>query len=231
MKENDKAIFLHRIHYSESSLIATFYTYRNGIQKYIFQGGKKKATGLFPLSLSEIHFYRRPDSDLGKLTAVAPYEMLHDLSSNPLKSTIAFFLVDVLKQCLQTDQSDPGLFHFVERQIISLNNQEDLSVFVTNFLLEFSEHMGIDPSLESVNKKHFYLQDGEFSDVDRKGELVASGQSAELIQNLLRKKEIIDVTKDIKQEAFELMVIYYRLHIPKFDVQKSLEIIREILYN
>lgn len=230
MKENDKAIFLHRIHYSESSLIATFYTYRTGIQKFIFQGGKKKATGLFPLSLSEIHYYRRPDSDLGKLTAVAPYEMLHDLSSNPLKSTIAFFLVDVLKQCLQTDQSDPELFLFVERQIISLDEQEDLSVFVTQFLLEFSEHMGISPSLEIENKKFFYLQDGEFSDIDRKGELIASGQASELIQNLLRGEEVKDVSKDIKQETFELMVIYYRLHIPRFDVQKSLEIIREILY-
>lgn len=231
MKENDKAILLHRIAYSESSLIVTYYTYRSGVQKFIFQGGKKKATSLFPLSLSEIHYYRRPDSDLGKLTSVTPLVMLHELSSNPIKSTIVFFLVDVLRQCLQTDQSDPELFSFVESKIISLNKEEDLSLFVIRFLLEFSEHMGIEPSLETENKKYFYLQDGEFTDFERKGDLFAGVESSELIQNLLRKIDNNEASKIVKQETFEFMVVYYKLHIPRFNVQKSLEIIREILYN
>lgn len=231
MKETDKAIFLHRIHYSESSLIITFYTFKNGIQKFLFQGGKKKAGGLFPLALSEIHYYRRPDSELGKLTQIAPYEMLHAISLNPIKSTIAFFIADVFIKCLQTNQSDPDLFAFAEQKIISLNMEDDLTIFVTRFLLEFSEHLGIQPNLEAINKKCFHLQDGEFSDSHSKEEIFAEGQAVELLQDILRKNEGGTFTKEIKQEAFEIMILYYKLHIPRFDVQKSLDVIREILYN
>lgn len=233
MKENDKAIFLHRIPYSESSLIVTLYTFQNGIQKFLFQGGKKKASGLFPLSLNEIHYYRRPDSELGKLTTVIPYEMLHSISLNPLKSTIAFFLVDVLMKCLQTNQSDPELYLFTEQKIIELDEKEDLSLYVILFLLEFSEQMGIQPSLENENKLFFHLQDGEFSNKHSREELVAEGEAVFLIQELLKNKETqsTEYSKKVKQEAFEILILYYKLHIPKFEIQKSLDIIREILYN
>jgi len=231
VKQVDKAIFLHRINYSESSLIVTFYTYHNGIQKFIFQGGKKKSNSLFPLSLCEIEFYRRPDSELGKLTNARTYEMLYDISVNPFKSTIAFFLVDVLRQCLQTVQSDPELFSFLEQKILSLKTIEDLGLFVSRFMIEFSEQMGIEPHLQSEDKRFFHLQEGEFSDFDRNDELNAEGQSVLLIQQLLRKGDSIDFPSAIKRDAFEIMVKYYRLHIPGFDVQKSLDVIREILYN
>ena len=84
MKRTDKAILLNRISYSESSLIITFYTFENGIQKFIFQGGKKKAHQLFPLAISEITYYKRPDSDLGKLTSSESKRILNELPFNPI---------------------------------------------------------------------------------------------------------------------------------------------------
>jgi DNA repair protein RecO (recombination protein O) len=230
VKQNDKAIFLHRINYSESSLIVTFYTLESGIQKFIFQGGKKKSQSLFPLSLCDIHYYRRPDSELGKLTDAFPYEMLHTISTNPMKSTLAYFMVDVLKQCLQTDQSDPALFSFVEQRVISLNKETDLTLFGVQFLIEFAKHMGIEPSVEEENKRFFHLQDGEFSDFSRKGELVAEGADVGLIQSLLRKEKATSISKNVRHDALITMIEYYKLHTPRFEVEKSLEIIHEILY-
>jgi DNA repair protein RecO (recombination protein O) len=230
-KEADKAIFLHRVHFSESSLIATFYTLKSGVQKFIFAGGKKKPGGLFPLALSEINYYKRPDSELGKLTHVAPYEMLHELSCNTLKSTIAFFLSDVLKQCLRTDQPDPSLFHFVEEQILLLDQTEDVGMFIPEFLLHFVQHMGLEPSVEKSNKAYFYLQDGEFSDLPRKGEIFASGETARWIQQTLRAEIPNKLPVETKRNCLETMLLYYKLHIPNFNVDKSLEISKEIIYS
>lgn len=231
MKQTDIAIFIHRINYSESSLIVTFYTLQNGVQKFIFQGGKKKGTALFPLSICEIIYYRRPDSELGKLTESRPHQVLQDIPINPVKATIAFFMVDVLKQCLQTDQSDVSLFRFLESTIVQLNTATDLSFFATQFLIDFSRHMGIDPHVQETNKRYFHLQDGEFSDFDRAGELVSSGPAIDLIQVILRKETISQVvSKEIKSEAFDVMIHYYKLHVPTFNIQKSLDVIKEILY-
>jgi DNA repair protein RecO (recombination protein O) len=233
VKENDKAIFLHRINYSESSLIATFYTLRHGIQKFIFQGGKKKSNALFPLSVSEITYYRRPDSDLGKLTEASPILVLAGITIEPMKSTIAFFLVDVLKQCLKTDQPDPQLFLFLESQIVQLDtcSSNELSLFATNFLIGLSEQLGIEPHLDQTNKKFFHLEEGEFKDLEGNGNLCASGPGVTLIQELLRHTPTQHTDKLTRTEAFETMIHYYRIHIPRFDVQKSLDVIREILYN
>jgi hypothetical protein len=111
-----------------------------------------------------------------------------------------------------------------------LDSEEDVSLFALKFLLQFAEHMGIDPSLEAVNKKYFYLQDGEFSDSERRGEIVSKEGAAELIQELLRSNKTEGFSKETKQETLETLLLYYKLHIPKFDVQKSLEIVRDILY-
>lgn len=231
MKSTDHAIFLHRTHYSESSLITTFYTKNNGIQKFIFQGGKKKSAGIFPLALSEIQFYHRPDSELGKLTATSPLKMLHELSINPLKSTLAFFIADVLKNCLKTDQKDLHLFDFLENRIELLSVSTDLSIFNTQFLIDFTYHLGIEPIPPIKACSHFYLQDGTFSDTYRAGEIVNKNEGVQLIQELLMKNKLqTSYSKQSKKEAFETMLSYYKLHLPSFNTNNSLEIIRDILY-
>lgn len=231
MKQSDNAIFLHRINYSETSLIATFYTQTHGLQKFMFQGGKKKGTSLFPLSLCEITFYKRPDSELGKLTEARPSEMLIELFSNPMKATLAFFMADVIKQCLQTDQSDPQLFHFLTRSIHALDGAEDLSSFSTEFLIGFSEQLGVEPQIQDKNCAFFHLQDGDFSDFERLGELVATGSGVLFIQTILRGAKSVSESKQTKKEAFEIMLNYFKLHIPRFNVDQSLGIIHDVLYN
>lgn len=233
VKENDKAIFLHRINYSESSLITTFYTLQHGIQKFIFQGGKKKSNALFPLSVSEITYYRRPDSELGKLTEASPTLILAGITLDPMRSTIAFFMVDVLKHCLKTDQPDPQMFGFLESQIIELDtcSSSELSLFATTFLLGLAEQLGIEPQLSEENKRFFHLEEGEFKDLEGNGNLCASGSGVILIQELLRHNGTQHADKLSRTTAFETMIHYYRIHIPRFDVQKSLDVISELLYN
>ncbi len=230
MKKTDHAIFLYRTHFSESSLITTFYTKNNGIQKFIFQGGKKKSVGIFPLALSEIHYYHRPDSELGKLTATNPLKMLHELNTNPLKSTIAFFLADVLRNSLKTDQQDHHLFDFLANRIELLSLSDDLSLFNTQFLIDFTYHLGIEPIQPSRICTYFYLQDGSFSDTYRPGEIATKNDGVLLIQELFLNKSQTNYSKKTKTEAFETMLTYYKLHLPSFNISNSLEIIREILY-
>jgi DNA repair protein RecO (recombination protein O) len=232
VKQNDTAIFLHRIPYSESSLITTFYTLHSGTQKFLFQGGKKKSAALFPASICEITFYRRPDSELGKLTEAQPLNSLRNIQVDPVRSTITFFIAAILKNCLKTDQSDPQLFHFLEEKISVLNTCDLnlLPLYPIEFLVSFAMQMGIEPQVPSKISRYFHLEEGEFSDVDQKGELVAEGPGVELIQMLLTNELKHLPERSARSEAFETMLSYYKLHIPGFNVDQSLEILREILY-
>ncbi len=232
MKQSAKAIFLHKFSYSESSLIATFYTREFGLQNFLFQGGKKKAASLYPCALCELIFYKRPDSELGKLTEAKTYVNLNLFVLNPLLSTVAFFIADVLRNSLKTEQSDQELYAFLEMYLEKVNEQMNLdgSMLALDFLIEFAGHLGIEPLVGSTNKRYFYLNEGSFSDVDLSGELVREGRAVFLIQDTLRGLRSGQYLLEDKRIALEMMIRYYELHIPNFNVERSLKVIREILY-
>ena len=71
MKFQDRGIVLSRSAYSETSLIVTLFTESFGVQTFLFQGAKKKkGLVLFPLATVDITYYRRSDSQMGKLTEI-----------------------------------------------------------------------------------------------------------------------------------------------------------------
>ena len=232
MKQSAKALFLHKISYSESSLITVFYTREFGLQHFLFQGGKKKAGALYPCALCELTFFKRPDSELGKLTEAKAYRSLHHFVFNPRLSTVAFFIADVLRNALKTEQSDQDLYDFLESYLVNVNEQENLdgSMLALNFLIEFAVHLGIEPLTDATNKRYFYLNEGSFSNVDLTGDLVREGSAVFLIQDILRGGSIEQYLLQDKRIALEIMIRYYELHIPNFNVDRSLTVIREVLY-
>ena len=234
MKNTDKAILLNRISYSESSLILTYYTFENGIQKFIFQGGKKKAHQLFPLAISEITYYKRPDSDLGKLTSSESKRLLTELPFHPIKSTIAFFVADVLLKCLKTEESESYLFEFLENVIIELDKSEDLTSFPIEFLVSFSQHLGINPNKLEATCFYFNLMEGTLGNVKPIGDIFHEGEPVQLISEIIDhsgiKNDKIN-TKKNRDKALQILIDYYQLHIPQFKNLKTLDVIREILYS
>lgn len=232
MKKTDKAILLHRISYSESSLILTFYTFENGIQKFIFQGGKKKVNQLFPLALSEITYYKRPDSTLGKISSSDSYHPLSNLPFHPIKSTIAFFVAEVLLKCLQTEESEKAFYLFIENEIINLDKEEDVSFFPILFLLKLSYHMGIYPNTVSEPFLYFNLMEGEIGSIKPIGDIFHEGNTVNLLSKLITNQTIDkeDFSKQIRNDALQILIQYFQIHIPKFNQLNSLEVIREILY-
>jgi DNA repair protein RecO (recombination protein O) len=230
MKFTDKAILLNRINYSESSLIITYYTLQNGIQKFLFQGGKKKANNLFPLSISEITYYSRPDSSLGKVTASETTQILSELPFHPIKSTIAFFIAEFLSKCLQTEEKEVLLFHFLEEKIIFLDKEKDISLFPIQFLLDFSEFLGIQPHVISKTGNYFNLMEGDISETKPIGDIFAQGEPVQLIHACLAKESDIQHTNKLRNETLDVLIQYFQLHIPQFKTLKTLEVIREVLY-
>lgn len=226
MKASKFGILLHRIPYSESSLIVTFYTNDAGIQKFIFQGAKKKSNALFPLSICELIYYKRPDSELGKLTEATPLYPLNGLTTSPIKASIAFFMVDVLKQTLQTNESEERIFDFLVDQIRLLNDADKVQFFPIQFLASFTNYIGISPQLEQ-NPIYFNLMEGEFHSDLRRGEVEITGESC---KQLLKTFEGEVPEKQYQKEIFDTLIRYYQIHSPKFNIDASLQIIDAILY-
>lgn len=226
MKQTDTGIFLHRTSFSESSLITTFYTKNNGLQKFVFQGAKKKNNNFFPLNICELTYYRRPDSELGKLTASEAIDPLSSIVLNPIKGIIAFFIADVVRQSLQTNEKETEVFLFLSNTISELNKTNELALFPLHFLADFTCQIGIQPSMGDDTPLYFNLTEGEFHSDYRIGEWSEEGEIVKTLYALFNKEEI---PVSSKKPVLEILLNYYSIHIPRFDVGKSLEILREVL--
>jgi DNA repair protein RecO (recombination protein O) len=230
-KHIETAIFLNRIHYSETSLIATFFTRSSGLQTYLFQGGKKKSQSLFPLSICEITTYRRADSSLGKLTEAQANLLLLEIQTNPLKSVIAFFMADIIRQIVREGQEDESLFEFLHQHITALENTDQVGLFVVQFLCQLTEPLGIQPSSDLASANYFILKDGEFTLSTPLDSQSFGGTGVQLLHAIFRKADVLFDDPQSRQEALHILLAYYAFHIPGFNVDRSLEIVIETLYH
>ena len=226
MKTSDKGFLLHRISYSESSLILVFYTQKSGLAKFIFKGGKKKKIAMHPLGLYEIAAFKRPESELGIISTLQWENPSLKLLDKPLKVLICFFLSDVLRQTLQEEQADTGLFNFLENAMQNLNTSQDDKAFPVQFLIEFIQLLGFEPQT---------MEDPKFFDLSNAAFLTeSSGLPNEIngpIVTFLNDMFLMEASDlELYKEALPIILKYMKLHLPSFDNEKSLGIIKDILY-
>ena len=229
-KSTDTAIFLHRISYSETSLVTTFFTLSGGLQTFLFQGGKKKSQSLFPLSICEITSYQRTDSAMPKLTSADPIEALLGIQTNPIKSVIAFFLADVIRQVVRVGNEDRLLFEFLKVHVLDLNETEKTATFVISFLCELTEPLGIQPIQGDQHASYFSLTDGEFRSQMPIESQSFGGDGVLLLNQLFRGDSLSIDTKQSRRDALHIILQYYAFHLPGFNVDRSLEIVIDTLY-
>lgn len=225
MTDKTIGILISKKNYSESSLVISFYTEESGLISFIFKGAKKKKIPLYYLGIYEIVYFRRPESNLGIINSINPAIALEDIYVKPQKLILSFFLVDVLKETLKVEQQDKQLFDFIKIQILELEVQEDLIFFPIKFLSSLIQNLGFSPIFEDENPKGFDLKNGkltkEASDFDYATVRVIHAIFANIPINLDRISG---------QKALSVLIDYCKLHLPNFNVDKSLKVIRETLY-
>ena len=228
MKTTDLGIFLHRTSYSESSLIVWFYTKRNGLQKYMYRGGKKKAHSLFPMAITELTYYARTDDKLINLTNVEGLSPLR-FQFDPAKTTIAFFMAEAIRKCVHIGDSDETLFLFIEQQIEKLNNSNELSLFPLRFLIDSSKMFGFMPLSEPNGASVFNIEEGVFQHKPNPLERTHEGEGVDLILTILKGEEVGVTTEKMREQALQIMMDYYSIHVPTLDELESYNIVREVL--
>lgn len=229
MKTTDEGILLHRFNYSDSSLILTFLTRDQGLQKFMYKGGKKRAHNLFPLSVCELTYYFKPDRDLQNLT-IAESNLNSTFQFNPVKSSVAFFIAEIIRKCCAPMQVDPQLFNFVRRSISQLENDDKVQLFPIVFCLELSAHLGFQPQCGMPDAELFNLESGTFQQMDDPHSKIRKGEGAKLIKTLLLSENPTEISiHDGRKEALEILLAYFRIHVPNFETVESYDVVKTVL--
>lgn len=238
MLYKDKGIFLQKVNYSETSLIAKIYTEKFGLLSFLLKGARRKnskmpANLLQHLALLNMELYYRENANLQKIKELSVRRHLNDIPYNIRKSTIAMFMNEVLQKSIKEQESNPPLFHFIENSITYLDDTKGKVMnFHLIFLIQLTRYLGFYPNNNySEQTPYFDMMEGGFYST-----LNHTYSLDEHLSKIL--SSLLNLSFDTMNEVafrhhqhtliLEKLIDYYSLHIPGFTKVKSLSVLREV---
>jgi len=233
LESKDLGILLDKTAYSESSLVLHFYTLDKGYQSFLFKGALKKRKALNQLGLYELSFFRRPESDLGIINQLDFAWTPQALFERPQKVLLVFFVVDILQQTLRHQGPDPTLFYFVRDQLIALETSVSEKKFPSSFFAQYLMLLGYTPLLETELPEAFDLQKGSFCKIAEGG--TTAIQDPQMVAFLKAQfwpnVNEVDHSPALYKNGLRILIAYAQIHLHGFDLQKTMEILHDTLYD
>ncbi|MBN4062088.1 DNA repair protein RecO [Bacteroidales bacterium AH-315-I05] len=240
MIHKTKGIVLHKIKYSESSVIAKIYTEQFGLQSYIIQGAaKKKApvknTLLQPLSLLDMVAYRKETAGLQRIKEMRLDSQFSTIPFDVNKSSVVLFLADMLYKTIKEEESNPAMFQFIENTIKKLDEkQTNATNFHLLFLVKLSKYLGFYPQgTYSITTCFFDLEEGVFCPHQPFHNNFLSNDLAKTLSQLLGTNfdniDTLKISREQRKTILVKLIDFYRYHLANFGEVKSHEVLEEVL--
>lgn len=242
MLSSTKGIIIHHFKYSEKSVIAKVYTEKYGLQSYILNGvrnkkSKNKAAYLQPLSLVEIDADKKANRSLHRVKNIELEIPFTTIPFNIGKSTIAFFIAEILYKSIKEEEVNTLLYNFLHNAIQVLDlSEKGIANFHILFLANLSKYLGFYPQIavKTASKPlYFDLQEGCFVNLLPYHKAFIDPPFASLLLQTFGTNfdAINTLILDKKQREILLSALlnYYSLHLSNFDNLKTLEILKEVL--
>ncbi|MBW1294101.1 DNA repair protein RecO [Aquimarina litoralis] len=231
------AIVIHSLRYGESDLIVSLLTKTSGLRSYLLKGvlkskrGKIRASLFQPLTLLEIEANHRNKGTLERIKEakiLVPYKSLH---TDFVKSSLVFFLSEILKNTIQEEEVNEELFHYLETTFLWLDAHQNISNFHISFLIKLMQFLGFYPDVSNISLTVFNMQDGCFQN-DSSNIYCMDGQTVSYFKEFLGTtfEESMDIklSRMARNEILSMLLVYFELHLHGFKKPRSLSILNEI---
>lgn len=233
MKNTKEGIVLKRLNYSETSLIITFFTKENGIKTFLFQGAKKKKGNiLHPLAIVEISSFSRSDSSLEKISSIERIVNTDKITTNPIKSSVSFFIAELLMLCLHDSDEDKRLYLFISDEVHYISGEKLSPSYLIWFMLKLSGFLGFQPNSTEETTPFLDLEEGVFIPYKPSNHKFVNDEGVKYLNkiNQATKNEALSLTipKSLKSLMLNTLLTYFEYHLPNFKTPKSYAIIKAV---
>lgn len=236
MLQKTEGIVLKTIKYSESSVITKIFTRQFGEYSFIVPGvrgnrNKSKGNVFQPLQILELDLYYHPNKSLLKLKEYRPGHIYTNLYTDMLRQSVAIFTLEVLSKCIHEHEVNEDLYDFYRTFMMQLDQNIEVDAFAPQqYLLKLSHHLGFKPTVEVPfdERPYFNLEAGIFEKQASFTQISVDRKEAFLIYEFL-EQNFEHFSKSDRVKLLEILLIYFKIHIPNFKEVTSLEIIRQVL--
>ncbi|MFD2563767.1 DNA repair protein RecO [Aquimarina rubra] len=231
------AIVIHSLRYGESDLIVSLLTKTSGLRSYLLKGilkskrGKIRSSLFQPLTLLEIEANHKNKGTLERIKeakVLIPYQSLH---TDFVKSSLVFFLSEVLKNTIQEEETNEELFHYLETTFLWLDTHNNISNFHIAFLIKLTQYLGFYPDVSDISLSIFNMQEGCFQD-DTSNIYCIEGSSVlvfkEFLGTTFEESMNIKMSRTLRNDILTMLLVYFELHLHGFKKPKSFSILNEI---
>ena len=237
-----KAIVLTSIKYGDADLIVKCYT-EEGLKTYlikrIFKSKSKKSSAakklniayFQPLTHLNLTANHNNKGNLNSIREVGVSYLYQSVATDILKQSIALFLAEVLSFTLKEEEKNEILFQYIETSLIWLDNHSNTANFHLLFLLNLSKYLGFYPEIKDLKPSYFDLMEGVFTNNKPLTDYV-TGDKLILYKSLFGINfdaiERLQLNAKTRIILLEILLHYYKLHIPGFKTPKSLNVLKNV---
>ena len=249
-----QAIVLHSIKYGETRIIVDMFTREAGRLSFIVAvpktaKGHLKKQYFQPMTLLEVECDVRQRVQLQKLKDARLLSAYATIPFNPEKLAISLFTAEFLYHALRSEQQNAPLFSYICDSMLWLDTVETgFANFHLTFLMRMSRFLGFYPNLGTPSQSprvtpsqsprgeerevFFDLREGQFCEVAPLHRDFLQPAEAQLIHQLMRMDfptmHLFRLSHHDRNRITEVLLHYFRLHIPQFPELKSLGVLQEL---
>ena len=239
MNYKTEAIVLHSFKYGESRMIIDVFSREAGRLSLIASlpktpRGRLKKQYFQPMTMLEIAFDQRQRVQLQQLKDARLLHPYTSLFLSPEKMAISLFVAEFLYHALRSEQRNEPLFAYIFDSMQWLDIATGgFANFHLTFLMRLSRFLGFYPNLEDdAEGCIFDLRAGTFNIMPPLHHDYLQPDDARRIRLLMRMDfptmHLYRLSRHDRNRIVEVLLHYYRLHIPQFPELKSLSVLQEL---
>lgn len=238
MLSKTKAIVLHRIKYTDNSIIAYLFTEKFGRIGVIVQGGRgKKSKGKVhffqPLYILSVELNYNHKRGLQRISEISSHEPFLSIPYHETKRTIALFLAEILYKTLKEESENSELFNYLQNAVSYFDlMKEHLNNFHLIFLFHLSKYLGFYPENNySVSSPVFDLTKGGYRPFPDHAHYINKDVNEafmQLFETGFSDIAHLKITNTQRRILLSKLIDYYRLHFEGFGELKSLEVLTKV---
>jgi DNA repair protein RecO (recombination protein O) len=238
MIQSGKGIILHAIKYGETSIIAHIYTITHGRKTFIITNTrykKNRSAQLFqPLTMVNFEFYYKETHEIHRIKEIHSLWPYSSIPFEAAKSSIAFFIAEVLYKTLKEEEPNAELFSFLIHSLQTFDAiKQQLSLFHLVFLIKLSAYLGIFPYQNfSETDTIFDMLNGRFTNSFPAHpyylEQPWSSMFWQIMQTDYNQLSGITISVIQRRTLLENIIQYYQLHFDSLGNLKSYEVLKDL---
>ena len=229
------AIVLRTTPFSDSSVVVRMFTDGLGMQSYVINGVRKAKARitpamLQPLNLLDVEAYHKAGSGLQRLSELRVFPVHERLQSEPLHAMAAALVAECFNRAVREEEAQEALFRWFQHEIVLLDQSENAGLAALALLTRLTSWLGFQPDASSYQPQSWLnLNEGVFELRRDARSAYASPETARFCQELL----VADAWQEGAVPAapyLDDLMRMYQLHLPGFQLPRSLSLCREMLF-